>query len=197
MGVKEDFSATVSTTAVMYDTVNSRVTGSEAVVNSTANPLVALYSAPPCEQGTMAVKFRPAAGANHQEWTRTDTLDCVPGKSRNFLVAGMLANTTYEMVDITTEKSSPALLFTTRVPPSTLDIPRFTVRQEPGGGSDPTNTATLNEVVDHYVAFFKRAARLNPPPNLPPILSSNGRDIDRGFINDDEKPALLAYLRKL
>ena len=59
------------------------------------------------------------------------------------------------------------------------------------------SAATLDEVIDHYIAFFRRAARLNPPPNLPPIVSSNGRDIDRGFIRDDERAALLAYLGKL
>ena len=59
------------------------------------------------------------------------------------------------------------------------------------------SAATLEEVVDHYVAVFKRAARINPPPNMPPLVSSNGTDLDRGFINDDEREALLAYLRKL
>jgi len=52
-------------------------------------------------------------------------------------------------------------------------------------------------VLDHYDAFFRRAARLNPPPNLPPILSSNGLVVDRGFVTPEERPALLAYLRKL
>ena len=59
------------------------------------------------------------------------------------------------------------------------------------------SAATLEEVLDHYDAFFKRVARLNPPPNLPPLLSSNGQDIDRGFVTVDERAALLAYLRKL
>jgi len=59
------------------------------------------------------------------------------------------------------------------------------------------SAATLEEVLDHYDAFFRRAARLNPPPNLPPILSSNGLVIDRGFVTAEERPALLAYLRKL
>ena len=59
------------------------------------------------------------------------------------------------------------------------------------------SAATLEEVVDHYVAFFARAARLNPPPKLPPILSSDGLVIDRGFLTADERPALLAYLRRL
>jgi cytochrome c peroxidase len=59
------------------------------------------------------------------------------------------------------------------------------------------SAATLEEVLDLYDALFKRAARLNPPPNLPPILSSNGLVVDRGFVRADERPALLAYLRKL
>lgn len=59
------------------------------------------------------------------------------------------------------------------------------------------SAATLEEVLDHYDAFFRRAARLNPPPNLPTILSSNGLVIDRGFVTAEERPALLAYLRKL
>jgi cytochrome c peroxidase len=59
------------------------------------------------------------------------------------------------------------------------------------------SVATLEEVLDHYDAFFRRVARLNPPPNLPPVLSSNGVVIDRGFILPEERAALLAYLRKL
>jgi len=59
------------------------------------------------------------------------------------------------------------------------------------------SAATLEEVIDHYVALFTRVARLNPPPNLPPIVSSNGLVVDRGFITADERAALLAYLRKL
>ena len=59
------------------------------------------------------------------------------------------------------------------------------------------SAATLEEVLDHYDAFFRRGARLAPPPNLAPILSSNGLVIDRGFVTADERPALLAYLRKL
>ena len=59
------------------------------------------------------------------------------------------------------------------------------------------SAATLEEVIDHYAALFARVRRLNPSPNLPPIVSSNGLVADRGFINPDERPALLAYLRKL
>jgi mono/diheme cytochrome c family protein len=59
------------------------------------------------------------------------------------------------------------------------------------------SAATLEEVLDHYDAFFRRVARLNPSPSLPPLLSSNGLVVDRGFVTADERAALLAYLRKL
>ncbi len=59
------------------------------------------------------------------------------------------------------------------------------------------SAASLDQVLDHYDAFFRRVARLNPPPNLPPILSSNGLVVDRGFVTAEERAALLAYLRKL
>jgi cytochrome c peroxidase len=59
------------------------------------------------------------------------------------------------------------------------------------------SAATLEEVLDHYDAFFRRVARTNPPPNLPPIISTNGLVVDRGFVAPSEREALLAYLRKL
>jgi cytochrome c peroxidase len=59
------------------------------------------------------------------------------------------------------------------------------------------SAATLEDVLDHYDALFRRAARLNPPPNLPPFISSNGLSVDRGFVTVEERPALLAYLRML
>lgn len=59
------------------------------------------------------------------------------------------------------------------------------------------SAATLEAVLDHYDAFFRLVARVNPPPNLPPIMSSNGNVIDRGFVTAAERLALLAYLRKL
>jgi cytochrome c peroxidase len=59
------------------------------------------------------------------------------------------------------------------------------------------SAATLEEVIDHYDAFFRRVARLNPPPNLPAIVSSNGLVVDRGFVRAEERAALISYLRKL
>jgi cytochrome c peroxidase len=59
------------------------------------------------------------------------------------------------------------------------------------------SAATLEEVLDHYDAFFRSVVRQFTPPNLPAIVSSNGVVVDLGFISPEERPALLAYLRKL
>ena len=59
------------------------------------------------------------------------------------------------------------------------------------------SAATLEEVLDLYDAFFRRSIRLFPPPNRPPIISSDGTVIDRGFLTAEDRVALLAYLRKL
>jgi hypothetical protein len=127
------------TSAVVSDGVSSLVTGQDAVVTATLNPLVALYSAPACERGAMHVLFRPSSLAD-AEWTPTSTLRCQPNQSLNFVIAGMLANTAYEMVHRgggDGDRPVTPLLFTTGAPPATLSIPAFTVRQAPGPEAEP------------------------------------------------------------
>jgi hypothetical protein len=141
---KQGFDATETTSAVVSDAVNSRVTGTAAVVTPTANPLVALYSAPPCPDGTVHVNFRPAGGPASAPWSTTDTKPCVPGKSTNFLVAGMLPNATYEMEYVTSHGTSAPLLFTTGTPLASLVFPQFTVRQGPGPSSDLTQNMVFH-----------------------------------------------------
>jgi len=59
------------------------------------------------------------------------------------------------------------------------------------------SAATLEEVVRHYVEFFKRVQALAPPGGpLPPALTTDGIHVDRPP-TPEEVPALLAYLRKL
>src|SRR5688572_9072311 len=53
---------------------------------------------------------------------------------------------------------------------------------------------TLEEVVDHYIAFFNRVKALNAVP--PPVATTNGTDFNRQPL-PEEREALLAYLRKL
>jgi hypothetical protein len=56
---------------------------------------------------------------------------------------------------------------------------------------------TLEAVVDHYTAFFKRVQALAPAgAPLPPVLSTDGVIADRPPTPEEIAP-LLAYLRKL
>ncbi len=135
--VKSSFEAGDSTSAVVPFAIQSLVTGDHAVVSPTLNPLVALYSVPPCDGGSVYVKFRPQSDTSDFPWKSTNTLPCAPGQSRNFLIAGMLASTTYEMAHVNCDGSlSPSLFFTTGTPPLSLDFPSFVVRHAPGRSPD-------------------------------------------------------------
>jgi cytochrome c peroxidase len=58
------------------------------------------------------------------------------------------------------------------------------------------SAATLEQVVDHYIEFFKRV-RVNALPGIvPPVASTDGINFDRQPAVE-ERQALLAYLRKL
>jgi hypothetical protein len=59
------------------------------------------------------------------------------------------------------------------------------------------SAATLEEVVDHYTEFFRFVTVITAAaPVRSPVLSTDGIHIDRPFTSE-ERPALLAYLRKL
>jgi len=53
--VKDGYQAAETTSAVADDDVASRLSGSQAVVTSTSNPLVALYSVPPSSAQTVTM----------------------------------------------------------------------------------------------------------------------------------------------
>ena len=55
---------------------------------------------------------------------------------------------------------------------------------------------TLEEVVDHYIEFFKRVKLNSAPGVVPPITTTDGVHFDRRPV-PEERAALLAYLRKL
>jgi cytochrome c peroxidase len=106
-----------------------------------------------------------------------------------------LANGTFQTVTT----SDPGRLLLTGQPADlgVMDVTQLRGISKTAPYFHNNSAATLEEVVDHYIAFFARVARTNPPPNLPPLLSSNGLVVDRGFVTADERAALLAYLRKL
>ena len=58
------------------------------------------------------------------------------------------------------------------------------------------SAATLEDVVDHYVQFFKRIEALAAPGVVSPAASTDGVHFDR-VPRPEERAALLAYLQKL
>jgi len=162
--VKDGFAGTNPESADVSDVVNSRVTGADAVITPTLNPLVALYSVPPTQpgpgpHGLVHVEFSVAA--DQPSWRSTNDLPTMPGKSTNFFVAGMLPNTTYEMRDVFSDgATSPTSLFTTGSLPTTLRFPSFTVQQSPGPGSD----------LDQDMIFHQLP---NGPSNVPNPLATD------------------------
>src|ERR1017187_7644257 len=93
--VKAAFGARKSEFTSATYTAQTRVVGDSAVVSGMANPLVALYSAPPSLGASIYVQF--AKQGPTLSWQNTSPLPIVPGESTNFIVAGMLPNTTYLM----------------------------------------------------------------------------------------------------
>jgi cytochrome c peroxidase len=121
---------------------------------------------------------------------------CPPRLARNARTYRItLANGTFQTVTT----SDPGRLLLTGQPADLgmMDIPQLRGISKTAPYFHNNSAATLEEVLDQYDALFARVARLFPPPNLPPILSSDGLVIDRGFVSKDERAALLAYLKKL
>ena len=72
----------------------------------------------------------------------------MPGESTNFIVAGMLPNTTYLMRSVLNDgTASSSLTFTTGSLPADLTFPTITDPQAPGTGADPTQNMVLHSQV--------------------------------------------------
>lgn len=145
VAIKDGFDAQDTQSAVVTDEVDSRVTGDEAVITPTANPLVALYSVPPGPHGTVHVEF--AVASNDPSWQSTNEQPSSPSRSTNFFVAGMLPDTTYEMQDVFSDGTTSApQFFTTGSIPPTVKLPTLSVPQPPGPGSDTQQNLLFQQI---------------------------------------------------
>jgi arylsulfate sulfotransferase len=82
-------------TAELPFRIVSRIKDGRPVVTPTAHPLVALLSAPPCPEGSQfRVEFRRVGDSVS---SHTSAEPCRAGRSSNVYVAGMRADTDYEM----------------------------------------------------------------------------------------------------
>jgi streptogramin lyase len=127
--VAKDFNSGETATQTESYQLTSRLVGGKAAVRGTANPLVALFSAPACPLGSnMQVIFQSAGGVP----AGTDWKPCSGNTSTNFYVAGMYPTTTYTMnyqvqINGVTTPGPSALSFTTGALPAGIAFPTFTV----------------------------------------------------------------------
>lgn len=123
----------ITTAAITY-TVSSRVTAGTPVVSPTRHPLVALYSAPPCETGLIRVRYSVNPGGREQA---TPFKLCRPGRSVNFHVAGLYADTPYLLRhEIVAGDTTMGPTLTHRTPVVTAVMPPTLVlnpHDDPGG----------------------------------------------------------------
>lgn len=126
--------------------ISPLVTGSTAVVTKTANPLVALFSAPACAVGSkMRVSFQVAS--NSTPATLTSYQSCRKGTSMNFEIAGMYPATAYNMFSETLTnghlKKGSTATFTTGALPKSITFPTFTVEVPPTSAADTADSMLL------------------------------------------------------
>ncbi|MGD0133672.1 MAG: aryl-sulfate sulfotransferase [Bryobacteraceae bacterium] len=118
--------------------VEALVTGNQPVVTATANPLIALFSAPSCTAGSfMRVGFELSGST---AMTYTNFRSC-HGGTMNFYIAGMRHASTYNMhYEVATGKTivpnSTILPFTTGPLPSTITFPVVEALMQPSPQAD-------------------------------------------------------------
>lgn len=147
--VAKDFASGETQTGTMSYTLTSLANG-QAKVTTIANPLVALYSAPPCPAGsTMQAVFRIAAGGplNGSDWK-----PCNGSTSMNFYIAGLQPSTAYianyqVQTGTTIVPGSQVLGFTTGPLPANIQFPAFTQIFSPGPKTDIAQAVILHSMV--------------------------------------------------
>ena len=118
-----------ATNRVAFFRFTPLVVNGTAVVTPTANPLVALFSSPPCAAGGvyMRANVLMAGGVPFQ----TKSVACKSGQNMNFIIAGMRAATNYSINAQTWNGSAfvagPALAYQTATPTITFPPLSFPV----------------------------------------------------------------------
>jgi len=144
--VVKDFTSGETAAKTALFKVTPLVTGNTPVVAATANPLVALFSAPSCAAGSaMRVSFQPQSQSKPAVTTRY--LSCHPPTSMNFEIGGMYPSTAYSMFSQTLTGTKvvngPAVAFTTGALPANIPFPQFAPVVPPGPQTDTADSLLL------------------------------------------------------
>jgi arylsulfate sulfotransferase len=148
--VIKDFTSGETVNKTIMFQVTPLATGSTPVVTATANPLVALFSAPSCAAGSaMRVSFQEASGANPA--TVTHYQACHPPGTMNFEIAGMYPKAAYNMFSQTDTggaiTNGPTVSFTTGALPKDITFPKFTVNTPATSQTDTAQPVILQNLL--------------------------------------------------
>ena len=189
-----DYLAGTTAQKVIAFQVNPLVTGTTPAAVPTANPLVALFSAPTCPAGsTMSVMFQ-AQGSTTP--STTDWRPCHSG-SMSFYIAGMAASQTYVMTYQVnsggTVTPGPAVSFTTGAIPTSLALPALSVPLAPGPKADTAEPVVLTDYADmpgfpiatdlsaHIIWYYAQSVELTRPvPGGTMLAVVNGQGTGTG-----------------
>jgi hypothetical protein len=143
--VAKDFASNQSASKTAAFSLKALVIGSTPVVEATANPLVALFSAPSCAKGsTMRVVYQTAANVPISEGV-TNWANCQPPATMTFEVAGMYPSTAYTMYAETDTggkiTKSATVDFASGALPASVPFPTFTANP---AGADATYPVVLH-----------------------------------------------------
>jgi hypothetical protein len=163
--VVQDASApgTTGTLSKPYS-ITTRIVASQAVVTPTSNPLVFLYSVPPCPTGqTVSATF--GVGQTLLQPTTTPSVNCNNTNSANWYLAGMQASTTYGVqFKVSGSAASPVKTFNTGAIPSSIILPTFSTPIPPS-----PQTSLQNGTVVYAAAGY-------PPGGLQALATNlNGK----------------------
>ena len=172
--IAKDFQSGETATASAVFTLTPVSTGGSFVVSPTANPLVALGSAPPCPSGSSIRLIIQKTGGRLAE--PTNLVACRPNLTSNIFAAGMSASTAYtinyEVVTGSTVTKGPSpASFTTGPLPSSLTFPTSTVVVPFGTQDEQTDYTVLHAYTGVVVAATDRVGNIiwyYPAPTTPP-----------------------------
>jgi hypothetical protein len=155
--VIKDFASGETTSKTASFQVTPLATGSTPVVVATANPLVALFSAPSCPAGSsMAVRFQPTSRSAPAVTTLFSK--CHPPTTMNFEIAGMYPSTEYQMVAETdtagTFTAGTPVSFKTGALPRSITFPSYTVKTPAGAQTDTAEWVILQNVLEFGATVF-------------------------------------------
>ena len=141
------------------------IAGENPVITETANPLVFIYSAPPCANGgNMHIYFSRADGVGPLQKTRA--LPCRSGSTMNFYLAGMQASSAYFVEHVITQPTSP----TTAGP-----LMQFTTGSVPAAITGLS--AAKQQVLQSSFSAGPDWILLQGPLSLPPFATDLSGDI--------------------